>query len=197
MTDDVLSHYAAPAGRSVAKEITELDEHCRDFLALCTFAVLSSATSDGQPDVAPRGGEPGFLHVLDSHTIVLPDRLGNNRLDSLRKITENPRVALLCLVPGFDETLRIYGRAELRTTNESPVDVVEHGRLPRSIMLIHVDRAFMHCPKALMRGRLWDPDARTARESFPTLGEILRAHSGADGPVETQDAMRRRYAAQL
>lgn len=181
----------------MAKEITELDEHCRDFLALCTFAVLSSATSDGQPDVAPRGGEPGFLHVLDSHTIVLPDRLGNNRLDSLRKITENPRVALLCLVPGFDETLRIYGRAELRTTNESPVDVVEHGRLPRSIMLIHVDRAFMHCPKALMRGRLWDPDARTARESFPTLGEILRAHSGADGPVETQDAMRRRYAAQL
>lgn len=113
VSDEVVSSYPAPVGRAVAKEITELDEHCRAFLALCTFAVLSSATPDGGPEVTPRGGEPGFLRVLDPHTIVLPDRAGNNRLDSLRKISINPRVALLCMVAGIDDTLRIYGRAEL------------------------------------------------------------------------------------
>ncbi|MBA2472368.1 MAG: pyridoxamine 5'-phosphate oxidase family protein [Pseudonocardiales bacterium] len=197
MTEDVLSSYAPPAGRSLAKEITELDEYCRDFLALCPFAVLSSATAGGQPDVAPRGGAPGFLRVLDSRTLLLPDRLGNNRLDSLRKIAANPRVALLCLVPGFDDTLRIYGRADLRTVAESPVAVTEHGRQPRSVMVIHVEKAFMHCAKALMRARLWDPDARVPRQSFASTGEVLRAHSGAAGPAETQDDMRRRYESQL
>ncbi len=196
MTEDVLSAYAAPAGRSVAKEISELDRYCREFLALCTFVVLSTATKDGQPDVAPRGGAPGFVYVLDEHTLLLPDRLGNNRLDSLRKVADNPRVALLCLVPGFDETLRIYGRAELRSAADSPRGVVEHGRLPRSVMVIHVERAFMHCPKALIRGRLWDPEAQVPRESFATLGEVLRAHSAASGPAESRAEIRR-YAAQL
>ena len=184
VSDDVLSSYPAPAGRSIAKEITRLDEHCRAFLALCTFAVLSSTTPDGEPDVAPRGGEPGFLRVCDEQTLILPDRVGNNRLDSLRKIARNPRVALLCMVPGFDETLRIYGSADLRTfetrtAETAPIDADEKGRPPRSVMVIRVDRAFMHCPKALMRGRLWDPDVRVPRSTFASLGEVLRAHSGA------------------
>ncbi len=197
MNEDVLSAYAPPAGRSVAKEISELDRYCADFLALCPFVVLSSATADGEPDVAPRGGDPGFLRLLDPHTLLLPDRLGNNRLDSLRKIAANPRVALLCLVPGIDETLRIYGRAELRTASDSPVDATERGREPRSVLLIHVDRAFMHCPKALMRSRLWDSDAKVPREAFASLGEVLRAHAGTDGPAESQEEMLRRIQSQL
>lgn len=197
MADDVLALYAAPAGRSVAKEITELDEHCRAFLALCPFVVLSSATPDGEPDVAPRGGAPGFLRMLDAHTLMLPDRIGNNRLDSLRKIAANPRVALLCLVPGFDETLRIYGRAELRTAQEAPLEAIEHGRTPRSVMLIHVDRAFMHCPKALMRARLWHEKAQVPRDAFPTLGEVLRDHVGSTGPMESQADMQARFSSQL
>jgi len=181
----------------VAKEITELDQHCQAFLALCTFAVLSSATPEGDPDISPRGGAPGFLQVLDNRTLMLPDRLGNNRLDTLRKVAGNPRVALLCLVPGIDETLRIYGRAELRSTVDAPIAATEHGRPPRSVMVINVDRAFMHCAKALMRGRLWDHDAQVPREAFPTAGEVLRAHTGASGPVESQEDMLLRYRSQL
>jgi PPOX class probable FMN-dependent enzyme len=194
---EVLSSYAAPSGRAVLKEIGELDHYCREFLALCTFAVLSTATPAGEPDLTPRGGEPGFLHVLDPHTLLLPDRLGNNRLDNLRKIGVNPRVALLCLVPGIDETLRIYGRAELHTADGSPVPALEHGRPPRSVMVIAVERAFMHCAKALMRGRLWNPAAQVPRTAFASAGEVLRAHTGASGPAETQEDMVRRYESQL
>lgn len=193
MSDEVLSAYPQPTGRAVAKEITRLDEHCRAFLALCTFAVLSTATRDGEPDVTPRGGVPGFLAVLDPQTLLLPDRAGNNRLDSLRKVAVNPRVALLCLVPGIDDTLRIYGRAELRSADDAPVGAVEHGRPPRSVLVVRVERAFLHCAKALMRGRLWDPSAQVARSAFPSTGEVLRAHTGASGPVESQEEMLRRY----
>jgi len=197
VTDELLGSYPAPGGRAVCKEIAELDEHCLAFLALCTFAVLSSATPDGEPDVSPRGGEPGFLRAVDANTLVLPDRPGNNRLDTLRKVSVNPRVALLCLVPGIDETLRIYGRADLRSTPDAPVEVTEHGRPPRSVMVITVDRAFLHCAKALMRGRLWDTESQVPRAAWPSTGEVLRAHTGADGPIEDQADMLRRYRTQL
>jgi predicted pyridoxine 5'-phosphate oxidase superfamily flavin-nucleotide-binding protein len=97
------------------------------------------------------------------------------------------------MVPGIDETLRIRGRAELRDTAGSPVDLLEHGRPPRSVLVVTVDVAFMHCAKALMRGRLWDPEARVLRSAFPSAGEVMRAHTGADGPVETDQEMRLRY----
>lgn len=181
----------------MAKEITHLDHYCQAFLDMCSFAVLSTATADGDPDISPRGGDPGFLRVLDPKTLLLPDRLGNNRLDSLRKLTVNPRVALLCFVPGIDETLRIYGGAQMRSTADAPVDVTEHGRPPRSLLVITVQRAFLHCAKALMRGRLWDPTAHVPRDSFPSAGEVLRAHTGDSDPVEDQAAMLCRYRSQL
>ena len=105
-------------------------------------------------------------------------------------------MALLCLVPGIDETLRVFGRAELLPADAVAADISERGR-PRSVLLIHVNRAFMHCAKALMRGRVWDPDARVPRDSFPSMGEIMRAHAGGDGPVESQEEMVRRYQPQL
>jgi uncharacterized protein len=157
----------------------------------------STASADGDPDVSPRGGEPGFLTVLDPHTLLLPDRPGNNRLDSLRKAAGNPRVALLCLVPGIDETLRLYGRAELVPSGYAPGVSVEHGRPPRSVLVLHVEKAFLHCAKALMRGRLWDTTAQVPRDAWPSTGEVLRAHTGPTGPVESQDEMFRRYADQL
>ncbi len=197
VTDELLSSYAAPSGRAVAKEITHLDECCRAFLAMCPFVVLSSATGEGDPDVSPRGGEPGFVQVLDPQAVMLPDRTGNNRLDSLQKITANPRVALLCMVPGIDETLRIYGRAELLAAADAPTESIEHGRLPRSVLVIAVDRALMHCAKALMRARLWSPEAQVPRHAFPSMGEVMLAHTGASGPAESQEDMRHRYQAQL
>jgi uncharacterized protein len=192
MGEDVLASYPSPSARAAGKEITELDEYCRAFLALCSFAVLSTASPDGDPDLTPRGGDPGFLQVLGPNLLVLPDRHGNNRLDSLRKVAVNQRVALLCFVPGIDETLRLYGRAELLPVSAVPVDTLEHGRPARSVLLIHVDKAFMHCAKALMRGRVWDPAAQVARDCFPTMGEIMRAHAGG-GQAESQEEMIRRY----
>jgi uncharacterized protein len=192
MGEDVLATYPSPSARSVSKEITRLDEYCQAFLGLCTFAVLSTASPDGDPDLTPRGGEPGFLRVLGPNLIVLPDRPGNNRLDNLRKAAANPRVALLCLVPGIDETLRVFGRAELLPVSAVPVDTSEGGRPARSVLLIHVDRAFMQCAKALMRGRLWDPAAQVPRDSFPSMSEIMRAHAGS-GEAESQQEMVRRY----
>jgi uncharacterized protein len=191
--EDVLASYPSPSGRAVTKEITELDEYCRAFIALCPLAILSTATADGQPDLTPRGGDPGFLRVLSPHQLVLPDRPGNNRLDNLRKAAVNPRVALLCLVPGIDETLRVYGRAEVVPADAVAADTSERGRPARSLLVIHVDKAFMHCAKALMRGRVWDPDAQVRREEFPSMGEIMRAHAGGSGPAESQEEMIRRY----
>jgi uncharacterized protein len=195
--ENVLASYPSPSGRAVTKEITQLDEICRAFIEMCPLAILSTASPDGDPDLTPRGGEPGFIRVLGPDRLLLPDRPGNNRLDNLRKVAANPRVALLCLVPGIDETLRVYGRAALLPAEEVAADTSERGRPARSVLLIHVDRAFMHCAKALMRGRVWDPDARVPRDSFPTMGEIMRAHAGGGGPVESQEEMVRRYQPQL
>jgi PPOX class probable FMN-dependent enzyme len=197
VVEDVLASYPSPSGRSVTKEISQLDEYCRAFIEMCPLVILSTASADGEPDLTPRGGEPGFLRVLGPHELLLPDRPGNNRLDNLRKAAVNPRVALLCLVPGIDETLRVYGRAEVLPVEAVAADTSESGRPARSLLLIHVDKAFMHCAKALMRGRVWDPAARVPRDSFPSMGEIMRAHAGGGGPVESQEEMIRRYQPQL
>lgn len=196
-SEDVLAGYPAPAGRAVMKEIDSLDRHCVAFLAMCPLVVLSTAGRDGEPDISPRGGRPGFMQVLDANTLLLPDSTGNNRLDNLRKIADNPRVALLCMVPGIDETLRIYGRAELRRPADSPVELLSPGRPSRSVLVISVDRAFLHCAKALMRSRLWDPAMRVERDVWPSTGEIMRDHTGSTGPIESQEDMRRRYQADL
>ena len=197
MGENVLTSYPSPSGRAVTKEISHLDEYCQAFIEMCPLVILSTASADGEPDLTPRGGEPGFLRVLGPHERLLPDRPGNNRLDNLRKVAANPRVALLCLVPGIDETLRVFGRAELLPADAVDIDTSERGRPARSVLLIHVDKAFMHCAKALMRGRVWDPDARVPRDSFPSMGEIMRAHGGGAGPVESQEEMIRRYRPQL
>jgi PPOX class probable FMN-dependent enzyme len=195
--DEVLAGYRPAAGPALTKELDALDEHCRRFLELCPFVVLSTATPDGQPDVTPRGGEPGLLRVVDDRTLVLPDMPGNNRLDSLRKVVANPKVSLLCLVPGIEETLRLHGTARLTAVDDAPVEVVERGRRPRSVLVITVERAFIHCATALIRGRLWEPEAQVPRDRFASMSELMRAHAGDKGPMEDQDAMRRRYQAQL
>lgn len=195
--DDVLAAYPAPGGSAVTKEIRALDHHCVAFLALCPFVVMSTATPTGKPDLSPRGGEPGFLRVLDAHTVLLPDSNGNNRLDSLRKVAANPQVALLCMVPGVDDTLRISGRAQLMPAEAAPAELGGRGRPPRSVLRITVEVAFLHCAKALMRSRLWDPAAQVARDRLASSAEMLRDHTGAAGPLESQEDMRRRYEADL
>ena len=152
--------YAAPVERALRKELDHLDRHCRRFIAYSPFVVLATADADGRQDATPRGGDPGFVHVADDHTLLLPDRPGNNRLDSLANLTQWPEVGLLFMVPGVDETLRVNGTAELRDDPDLTGRFAASGRSPRIVVQITVRQAYLHCAKALMRSRLWDPDVQ-------------------------------------
>src|SRR4028119_995398 len=145
------------------KEIAHLDVHCRALIGLSPFLTMATADADGWPEISPRGGDPGFVKVLDEHRLVLPDRQGNNRLDSLRKVAVNPRVALLFFVPGVEETLKVFGTAELLAADALDVDLTEFGRAPRSVLVVTVQRAYLQCAKAVMRSGPWDPAARGDR----------------------------------
>jgi hypothetical protein len=188
--------HSAPTERAVRKELDRLDRHCRRFIALSPFLVMATADADGRLDATPRGGDPGFVEVADDRTLLLPDRPGNNRLDSLTNLTERPDVGLLFMIPGVDETLRVNGAAELRTDPDL-VQRFQVGRRPPAIVLqITVRQAYLHCAKALMRSRLWDPAARIDRAELPTMGEMMRDHAGSGAP-ESQAAMVERYREQL
>lgn len=188
--------HAAPTDRAVRKELDRLDRHCRRFIALSPFLVMATADADGRLDATPRGGDPGFVEVADDRTLLLPDRPGNNRLDSLTNLTERPDVGLLFMIPGVDETLRVNGAAELRT-DPGLVQRFQVSRRPPAIVLrITVRQAYLHCAKALMRSRLWDPAARIDRTELPTMGEMMRDHAGS-ATVESQAAMAERYRGQL
>ncbi len=173
---DVLARYRAPSQRVLDKVIHRIDEHCAAFIRLAPFAVLSTASPDGEPEVSPRGGDPGFVKVLDEHRLLLPDRQGNNRMDSLRNLVANPRAALMFLVPGIDETLRVYGRTALQDPDDLGPDLTEFGRPPLSALVLSVERAFFQCSKSVMRSELWNPERRVDRSVFPPFSQVLRDH---------------------
>ncbi len=195
--DPVLASYRAPSQLVRDKEIDHVDRHCRAFIGLSPFATLSTADADGWPEVSPRGGDPGFVKVLDEHRLVLPDRQGNNRLDSLRKVAANPRVALLFLVPGFEETLKVFGTAELLPADALDVDLTEFGREPRSVLVVTVQRAYLQCGKAVMRSGLWDPAAQVERSALPPFGEMLRDHARLETPLPDDATIRAALALEL
>jgi PPOX class probable FMN-dependent enzyme len=177
---EVLARYRAPGQRVLDKVIHRIDGHCAAFIGLSPFAVLSTASPDGEPEVSPRGGDPGFVKVLDEHRLLLPDRQGNNRVDSLRNVAANPRAALIFMVPGIDETLRVYGRTALQGPDDLGIDLTEFGRPPLSTLVLHVERAYFQCSKAVMRSELWNPERRVARSVFPPFSQVLRDHCRAD-----------------
>ena len=176
----VLERYRVPNQRVLDKVIHRIDEHCAAFVRLSPFAVLSTASPDGEPDVSPRGGDPGFVKVLDEHRLLLPDRQGNNRVDSLRNLAANPRAALMFMVPGIDETLRVYGRTTMHGPDELGLDLTEFGRPPLSSLVLHVERVYFQCSKAVMRSELWNPESRVERSVFPPFSQVLRDHCNDD-----------------
>ena len=178
----MLGHYRGASQRALDKVVDALDAHCRAFIALSPFAVLSTADAEGWPETSPRGGDPGFVRVLDEHTLALPDRQGNNRVDSLRNLVANPRAALMFLVPGIDETLRVYGTTTLVDPDEIDVDLTDFGRPPQSVLVVSVRRAYFQCAKAVMRSGLWDPGRRVERSVFPPMSEVLRDHCRYPAP---------------
>ena len=173
--------YRPPAPRAAQKVLAHLDIHCRNFIALSPFCVLSSSDANGQADASPRGDPPGFVKVLDDRTLLLPDRPGNNQVDSLQNIVENPGVGLLFFVPGMNETLRVKGRAEITTDPDLLNPLTVAGRAPASGLKVTVEEAFLHCGRALIRSRIWDADAQIDRSSYPTYGQVLADQiAGAD-----------------
>jgi PPOX class probable FMN-dependent enzyme len=194
--ENVLAGYRAPSRLVQDKEIDHVDRHCRSFIDLSPFAVLSTADADGWPEISPRGGDPGFVKVLDEHRLVLPDRQGNNRVDSLRKVTANPKVALLFFVPGIEETLKVFGTTELLAADALDLDLTEFGRQPRSVLLIEVQRAYFQCPKAVMRSGLWDPSRQVPRSVWPPFGEVLKDHCRLPAPLDEAE-MRAELATEL
>jgi uncharacterized protein len=195
--DELRALYPAVSQRAARKVIDRLDGHCRRFIELSPFCVLSTVGSDGGPDLSPRGGEPGFVRVPDEHTAVLADRPGNYRLDNLANAVVRPAVALLFMVPGIEETLRVYGQAEIVTLEPARRLDLGVDNKGRTELRITVTSAFFHCAKAIMRSRLWDVATQVERAVLPTMGEILKDHTGLPGPVESQGDMRRRYQPEL
>ena len=165
--------YPPPLERAVLKSRRTLDHHMQRFIALSPFLCLGTSSGDGA-DVSPRGDSPGFVHVLDDSTLLVPDWPGNNRLDSLTNVTTNPRVGLLFLIPGVTETLRVNGRAEISTDAELVARWNVGGKQPRSVLRVTVQEAYLHCGKALIRSRLWDPASQIDRSTLPTYGQMLK-----------------------
>jgi hypothetical protein len=165
--------YKPPMELAVLKQLDRLDAHCRNFLAHSPFAVIGSTRPGRGTDVSPRGDAPGFARVLDDNTIVIPDRPGNNRLDTLSNIVTDAEVGLLFFIPGIDETLRVNGPARLSRDPEFLAAAAAQGREPRLVIVVTVREAFLHCGKALKRSRLWHEDYRVDKKSFPTLGRMI------------------------
>ena len=191
------SLYAAPHERSVKKELAQLDAHCARFVAQSPLVVVASSSPDGAMDASPRGGAPGFVKVLDAGTLLIADSPGNNRLDTLENIVQNGQVGLLFLVPGVDETLRVNGKAVLTTDEATLALCADAKRVPKLVIRVSVEAAYLHCAKALMRSNLWDATRHIQRAALPSMGEMLKDQIGGDIPAETQVQMLVRYAVDL
>jgi PPOX class probable FMN-dependent enzyme len=194
---EVLAGYRTPGGLVLDKVIDRLDVHCREFIAHSPFATLATADAEGWPDISPRGGDPGFVHVLDEHRLALPDRPGNNRVDSLRNVAANPRAALLFLVPGIEQTLRVYGTATLVRPEDLDVDLTEFGRAPLSVLVLEVQRAYFQCPKSVMRSGLWDPARQVDRTTLTPFGRVLKDHCALDTDLPDDATIRADLAHEL
>ncbi|MEG0052747.1 MAG: pyridoxamine 5'-phosphate oxidase family protein [Comamonas sp.] len=190
--------YAPPAERALLKQQLELDRYCLRFIALSPLLVMATGGASGTLlDASPRGGKPGFVKAPDANTLLIPDAGGNNRLDSLSNLLQDPRVGLLFFVPGFDETLRVNGKARLRDeAHYTALFASEHFR-PKLVIEIEVQEAYLHCAKALMRSRLWSAEAQVQRNVMPTLNQMIQSQMGMTTAPESQELMVNRYSAQI
>ena len=189
--------YGQPAEVTQKKVLDRLDAHCRRFIALSPFLTIASTGTTGT-DCSPRGDEPGFVHVVDASTLLLPDRRGNNILDTLQNVLERPDVALLFLVPGLNETLRVNGKARIVTDPAVLQSMAVKGRIvPGSALEITVEQVYFHCGRSLLRADLWNPDKRVAREDFPRLGTILADQIEGVDAEATNDRLEVAYTTNL
>lgn len=159
---------------TVDKEMDRLDKHARHFISLSPFLCLGTTNGEGIADVSPRGDPPGFVRVLDDTTVLIPERPGNRRADTMLNVMKNPVVGLIFFVPGIEETLRVSGQAAVIDDAALLGDMAVQGKAPKLALRIDVERVFFHCAKALKRSRLWEASAQVPRDAFPTPGEVIR-----------------------
>jgi PPOX class probable FMN-dependent enzyme len=194
---DLASIYPAPSPRVIAKARPEIDTHARKFIAMSPFCVLATSGSDGSVDASPRGGNPGFVHVVSPTQLAMPDRSGNNRIDSFRNIVEGSgQLQLIFFVPGIDETLRVGGTGKLSAEADLLASMEEFGKSPRAVLNIAVREAYFHCGKALMRSKLWSQDIKVERAVLPSIGQIIYDQTTLGEP-EPQAVIEARYKTQL
>jgi PPOX class probable FMN-dependent enzyme len=172
--DGLRARFRAPSELSLRKQLDHLDHNCRRFIALSPFLCLATTDQDGRLDNSPRGDAPGFVQAQDDRTLLIPDRPGNNRLDSLTNIVRNPQVGLLFFIPGVTEMLRVNGRARIVTRQDLLARFTVNNRAPAVAILVETQEVFLHCSKALIRSRLWQADAKVNRKAaLPSLGQMI------------------------
>jgi uncharacterized protein len=194
---DLATIYAKPTPRVIAKARPEIDVHAKKFIGMSPFCVLATSGSDASVDASPRGGNPGFVHVAGPNQLLMPDRSGNNRIDSFRNIVEGSGLLqLIFFVPGIDETLRVGGRGKLSADPELMASMVEFGKPPRAVLNIAVDEVYFHCGKALMRSKLWSPEFRVERSVLPSISQMIHDQTKLGEP-EPQAVVEERYKTQL
>ncbi len=194
--DALRGHIGPVSPLAASKMLRRLDHFCRDFIALSPFLVLASCDAEGNADASPRGDGPGFVRVLDDTTLLIPDRRGNNLIDSFRNIVSSPGVGLVFMVPGIPETLRVNGKARATRDPALLAPSIMQERAPVTGLIVTVEEAYFHCGKALIRSKLWDPASQVPRHSFPTLGRIIadqtKAVDGDEADRNLEEAYRTR-----
>ena len=167
----------APYGPAVFKETDRVTPQYRKLIEAAPFCVVATCGPEGL-DCSPRGDPPGFVRVVDEHTLIIPDRRGNNRIDSLRNLVRDSRVALLFLIPGVGETMRVIGRAKICTDPKLTESFTMNGKVPRCVLIVTVEKAYFQCTKAIIRAKLWDEASKVDRKNLPTPGAILAELTG-------------------
>jgi len=176
-------------GLAVRKSIPKIDRHARDFIARSPFLCIATSNKQGRADVSPRGDPAGFVQVLDDHHLAIPDRPGNNRLDTMVNILENPNIGLIFMIPGFEDTLRINGKAEITADPAILERALVDRKVPKAAIRIRVEEAFFHCAKAFRRSRLWQPDAIVDRKAMPTLARIILEQTAEAAPPKEEEVV--------
>jgi uncharacterized protein len=195
--EDLAAIYPKPTPRVIAKARPAIDAHARKFIAMSPFCVIATSGSDGSVDASPRGGHPGFIRVEGPNRLLMPDRPGNNRIDTFKNIVEGTGfVQLIFFVPGINETLRVGGKGKLSAAPELLAAMEEFGKPPRAILDIAVSEAYFHCGKALMRARLWSDDAQVERSTFPSISQIIHDQTSLGEP-DSQAVVEARNKTQL
>ena len=174
--EELTGLYGPPLERSVRKQLDHLDDYCRAFIAASPMVFVGTQNA-GAADTSPRGDVPGFVTVPDDHTLLIPDRRGNNRTDTLKNIVANPAIGLLFLIPGINETFRVNGDAFLSQDPSLTGQFVMQGKTPRTVIIVKVKEAYIHCSRALVRSDLWNPAKHAKPGSVPTMGAMMAAHT--------------------